>query len=166
MMQKGFTIFVAIMVTGTLTLIAMGIIALVVRQSTIATSARASQAAFYAADTGAECAIYWDAVGQAGVSAFATTSSITIQCNHDSAANPNNSAQRNLSNQFIIGHNTSNPGYAVSTFGPIHFYPNQYCAQVTVYKYDNNTTQIESKGYNTCDTTDPRRVERAVKVNY
>lgn len=173
MRQKGFTIFVAIMVTGTLTLIAMGIAALVVRQSIIATSARASQAAFYAADTAAECGIYWDVVGISSggskSSAFSTTTAQTISCNRDNALKPgdSNPSHGNLANQWVLSKNSSNPGYSIFTLPlPITFYPYAYCAVLTVYKYDSGPTIIEAKGYNTCDTQSDRRVERAVRVGY
>lgn len=54
--------------------------------------------------------------------------------------------------------------------------PTQGCALVTVEKVyidtnsdgqkDTPQTTIKSKGYNTCDTTDPRRVERGVELVY
>jgi hypothetical protein len=41
------------------------------------------------------------------------------------------------------------------------------CAIVTVTKtYSPNTTTIESRGYNTCDTSSLRRFERAIRVTY
>jgi len=39
------------------------------------------------------------------------------------------------------------------------------CATVTVKK-DNGNTTVDSRGYNTCDTNSPRRVERGVSVTY
>lgn len=48
----------------------------------------------------------------------------------------------------------------------------EYCAEATVIKSKPSqktaliTTRIEAKGYNTCDTTNPRRVERGIVQQY
>ncbi|MCI0619669.1 LamG domain-containing protein [Candidatus Wolfebacteria bacterium] len=39
------------------------------------------------------------------------------------------------------------------------------CARVTVAKMDGGT-RIESRGYNSCDTNNPRRIERALRATY
>lgn len=143
--------FLAIAITGTLLLIATSIASLAVRQSRIASSGRESQIAFYAADTGLECALYWDTNNPSGFSAFLPSTSSTIYCNRDN---------NNMGNQWIVG------GNGVNTFTfTMTFNPDPYCAVVTVTK-SGNTTRIESRGYNTCSATNPRRVERAVSATY
>ena len=149
--DKGFTMFVALVTTGTLLLIATGVVSLALKQSSISSSGRESQEAFYAADAGLECALYWDVKNPAGYSAFSTTTGSTIYCNRD-ANNPGN--------QWAVG------GNIVSTINRINFLPAPFCAIVTVTKNANGTTQIDSKGYNTCDAANPRRVERAVRASY
>ena len=94
MKNKGFTLFIAMIVMGTLLLIAAGIVNLAVRQSLISSSGRESQEAFYAADSGIECVLYWDIQNPNGVSAFSTSTGSTIFCNRD-ANNP--------SNQWTVG---------------------------------------------------------------
>lgn len=44
--------------------------------------------------------------------------------------------------------------------------PTNACAIVTVTKNPDGTTYIKSRGYNTCDTSNPRRIERGVEVTY
>lgn len=152
--QKGFTLFVAVVITGTLLLIATGVVNLALRHSLISASGRDSQLAFYAADTGMECALYWDVGAPSGISAFATSTpggAPTITCNQDAA---------NSGNQWVVG------GSSVSTFGTITFLPDPYCATVTVTKQAGGSTVIESRGYNTCAAGAPRRVERAVRATY
>lgn len=149
--QKGFTLFIAIILIGTLLLIATGVVSLAVRQSLISASGRESQHAFYAADTGMECALYWDVKNSNGSSAFSTSTGSTIFCNKD-ANNP--------SNQWVVG------GSYTSIINYISFLPEPYCAVVTVTKYLSGNTKIESKGYNTCSSLDSRRVERAVRATY
>ncbi len=149
--ESGFTAFVALVVTGTLLLIAAGIINLSVRQSFISSSGRDSQSAFYAADTGMECALFWDIKSPSGQTAFATSTGSLIHCNRD-ANNP--------SNQWVVG------GNSVSVVGNITFLPDPYCARVVVTKAADGSTLIESYGYNTCDPANLRRVERAVRARY
>ncbi len=149
--EKGFTLFVAIAVMGTLLLIATGIVATAYRQGLISSAGKDSQMAFYAADSGMECALYWDIANPAGQSAFATSTGTSIACNKDAA---------NSSNQWVVG------GSSVSTISSISFLPDPYCATVTVTKNVDGTTLIEARGYNTCSVTSPRRVERAVRARY
>ena len=152
MKNKGFTLFIAMIVIGTLLLIAAGIVGLAVRQSLISSSGRESQEAFYAADSGIECVLYWDIQNPNGVSAFSTSTGSTIFCNRD-AANP--------ANQWTVG------GSYVSQF-TMTFIPDTYCAVVTVTKGLDGSTHVESLGYNDgCGlTTTSRRVERAIRAIY
>ena len=150
--SRGFTLFVAIIITATLLLVSTGITSITYKSNFLTSSSRESQYAFYAADTGAECAIYWDVKNSSGLSAFATSTGSTIFCNQD-AANVYNPSPANVG------------GNSVSTF-TMTFLPDPYCAVVTVTKAADNTTKIESLGYNTCDSSNPRRVERAVRVSY
>ena len=55
---------------------------------------------------------------------------------------------------------TTNTDYALTTFD-IEF-NDGYCSTVTVEK-DDATTTIESRGYNTCNLNDPKRVERGLR---
>lgn len=138
-------------VTATLLVIATGIVSLSYKQSLISSYGRSSQYAFYAADTGMECALYWDINNPSGQSAFATSTGSVIECNKDDS---------NSDNEWVVG------GSSVSTINRINFLPDPFCAIVTVTKNDDGTTQIDSRGYNTCDGTDARRVERAVRARY
>lgn len=147
---KGFTLFLSLVIAGTLLLVATSITSLAVKQSSISVAGRDSQIAFYAADTGLECALYWGVRNPSGFTAFDETTSTTIDCNRD-ASNPGN--------QWQVG------GSSVSSFD-ITFLPEPYCAEVTVTKQGDGTTLVESSGYNTCDTSNPRRVQRAVRANY
>lgn len=144
---KGFTLFIAIVVMGVLLLIATGVVNLATRQALISSSGQESQHAFYAADTGIECALFWDVKNASGASAFSTSTVSSINCNGTSAN---------------VG------GSPVSTFS-FTLTPDPYCTTVTVTKaYVSNVlvTTIESKGYNTCAASNPRRVERAVRAIY
>jgi Tfp pilus assembly protein PilX len=148
---KGFTLFLAMIVTATLLLVAAGVATIAVRQSLISTAGRESQIAFYAADTGMECALFWDVKNPSGNNtAFATSTGTMIHCNRD---------VNNAGNEWVVG------GSSQSVF-TMTFAPDPYCAVVRVTKQANGATLIESRGYNTCSTSNPRRVERAVRARY
>jgi len=149
--SAGFTLFIALVVMGTLLLIAAGIASLATRQALISAAGRESQHAFYAADTGIECALYWDVKNPTGISAFATSTSSNITCDGTPAT--------------VGGGGDINP---TSIFSFV-LTPDPYCATVRVTKIYLGSvlrTTIESKGYNTCDLSNPRRVERAVRATY
>lgn len=156
-MNKGFTLFIAIVIMGTLLLIAAGITNLAVKQSFLSSSGRESQAAFYAADTGMDCALYWDVSNNGGDdSAFSTTNPTSpIICNGKS-----------IPFSPVVDLAT---GIGTSTISFDYTPDNPFCVTVTIVKTpigQNINTKIESRGYNTCDPNNPRRVERAVRATY
>ena len=158
------------MLVGGLALsIGLAIYDLTVRELDLSGTATQSQYAIYAADTGAECALYWDlkctlsrcTSGAAAGSAFATsTQSVTpvsdVLCNGiDVAAAP----------WTVASVLTA----ATTTFS-ITFLPQPYCASVTVAKSGIPTqTTITSKGYNaSCPpaAAGASRLERVLQVTY
>ncbi len=78
-LQSGYALFTSIMLTGTLIIIAYATTNFALKQLLLSTSGADSHLAFYVADSGVECAMYWD-VKNGPTSAFdssAPTSSIT-----------------------------------------------------------------------------------------
>lgn len=153
--KNGIALYIAISVTGALVLVAFAIIELALKQIAVSSAGRDSEAAFYAADSGSECAIFWDVKNPTspGTSAFATTTTQAISCN-SLAITPSLAV--------------APQGNGTSTF-TITFLPDPYCAIISVAKsYTGNTsaTRIESRGYNSCDSTAYQRVERAIRVDY
>ena len=154
--NRGIAIYIAVIITAALVLVSFSIISLSIKQVGTSAAARDSQAAFYAADSGVECAIYWD-LKKGSKSAFATTSGSIIACNND-VNNPSNTG-------IAVGGGGIN---ATSTFS-LTFLPNPYCVTVNVAKSYSGAiprTKIESRGYNSCSASNTRRVERAILVNY
>lgn len=152
--NKGIAIYVAVTITAALILVSFSVISLALKQIVISSTARDSQSAFYAADSGVECALFWD-LKNTGGSLFATsTGNQTISCN-------------NISSTVTKAVNLST-GVGTSTFS-YSFTPDPYCVTVWVTKSYNGstiTTNIEARGYNSCSTTNQRRVERAIRANY
>jgi len=147
----GFTLLVSVVVTGAILLISTGMVTLAVKYAFISSSGRESQIAFYAADTGVECVLFWDVKSPNGQTAFSQSEQTAIHCNRDSL---------NPLNQWQVG------GSRTSVINKLTFLPDPFCAIVTVTKNADGTTLVESKGYNTCDPSNPRRVERAVRATY
>ncbi|MEY4602265.1 MAG: hypothetical protein RL292_206 [Candidatus Parcubacteria bacterium] len=138
--QSGYALFTSILLTGTLIIIAYATTNFSLKQLLLTTSGAESHAAFYVADSGVECAMYWD-IKNGATSAFdASAPSASVACGGVS--------------------NTVTSGGGVSTFQlPV----GSSCAVVTVTKSGGNTT-IESKGYNTCSGSN--RLERAIRITY
>ncbi len=140
----GFTLLIASLMASLVLSIGIAIYNISLKEVILSSAGRESQFAFYAADGGTECALYWDLKN--GIkSAFATTTLSDISCNEQTFSD--------------VGGAT---GRSVFT---VNFPPEPYCAIVTVLKQATSTV-IESRGYNTCETGDPRRVERALRVQF
>lgn len=163
--NSGFTLFIALIVSSLLLAIGFSLSTIILKQLVFANSGKESQLAFYAADSGAECALYWDRKNIDGLTdfngTFATSSVFEdIFCGTGGAGtSPFPFSGRVGSFQKII--DTTSNEQATTTFyvdysdsdpsNPNH----KACAKVTVFKWIDSTsgnpvekTQIESRGYN------------------
>lgn len=160
--SRGFTLLLSILIASLLLAIGLAIFNIILKEVLLSSIGRESQFAVYAADAGTECALYWDLIGRsfATSSASAPPSSGVLCNNADVAAagGPSGAGPWEISGL--------SPAGATTRFR-FSFPPESYCTIVTVTKTSNPTrTTIESRGYNTCDTGNPRRVERAFRVKY
>jgi hypothetical protein len=143
--NTGFAMLYSVLVASILLSIGLAIFNLTIKELLLSSLGRDSQFAFYAADTGAECALYWDFQEDA----FATSTTSSIEC------------------ASTVIENMGGVGYGTPSVFTIDFSPEPYCTTVSVTKYDSpKKTVVEARGYNTCDTTNPRRVERAIRATY
>ncbi len=164
--NKGFALLFAVLISSVLLSIGISIFNLTLKELILSSSGRESQFAFYAADTGAECALYWDAKG---VDIFATSSNPRTAV----PANPDCVGQAITIDNFV---GARTPSYAATRFNvsiPNRDYLGNsapYCAIVTVSKTLVGgivKTDIDSRGYNMdCASTDPNKVERGLQVHY
>lgn len=156
--KNGYALYTAIMLTSLLFLVAYSTLNIVIKQLELSSIGADSNLAFYNADSGIECAMYWD-LKNGSVSAFATSTASTISCNNQSVSTGSQTVSTNPSSLSRIGGGgNSNP---VSIF-QINF--TRGCAIISVTKNTNNTTLIESRGYNSCSGS--KRFERGIKVLY
>ena len=150
--NKGFVLLFVVMLSSIILAITLGVVDISLKEIKFGTSAKDTNEAFFAADTGAECALYYDR-SASGNNAFTGTASM-------------NCAGSNITL------NGSDPSwnFVVSGLGS----EGKGCAKVTVDKTGlapcNSPVCIISKGYSTgdvsCNSIDPNRVERQLELNY
>lgn len=148
---RGFTLLISVLVGSILLALGFAIYNIVSKDILLSSAGRESQFAFYAADSGIECALFWDYQQNA----FATSSEVTeVSC-------AGNAALLTRSYEPLSGDYTTTFSFSL---GSALTAP---CAGVEVVKTLNPTrTVVVSAGYNTCVTTNPRRIERAIRVQY
>jgi len=177
--QAGFALLFAVLAASLLLSIGLSIFNLTVKELTLSSYSNQSQFSFYAADSGADCALYWDIKGNNGAT-FATSSTDTYA---SSITCGTNSSGSNATITISSGQVTEDAHDATTTFSmPLDDASNNgtsqpYCALVTIAKSDPNdtglsATTISSNGYNVCTTAgvpvwgNPNLVERTLNVTY
>jgi len=157
--------FFAVLVSSLALAIGLAIYDLVARELHLSSVSEQSQYAIYAADTGAECAVYWDLHYTGDKSIFATSS-------EDYAALAATGAICNgadITNAATNGWQvTVTPTTGVST---TTLQIGKYSAIIRVVKTINPTTgttntKIYSRGFNTTNPSLPNTVERELQVSY
>ena len=143
-----------------LLVVGLSIFNITIKEVILSSAARESQFAFYAADTGIECALNWDFNYNNGITStstvFATSTDIHI------IPSPAICVGFDLRS---IWDPIEKEAFAATTTFELDI--GKGCVNVQVTKFGNpSKTRIESRGRNTCDEGDPRRVERAIFVAY
>lgn len=161
--NKAFTLFVSLLVASLLLAIGFSIGNILIKQLILTQTGSGTQIAFYAADSAAECALFWDRKNASGItltdSPFGTStiSDLRLICGSGNAVDGGGlvygfsktcddnlcgaSATAATSTFFVDYRDSKDPRYLA-------------CAQVTVFKkFDLVTggeeTIIDSRGYNT-----------------
>ena len=167
--KRGFTLLIAALVASIVLTLASAIFDIAQKQVTLASLSQQSQYAFYAADTAAECALYWDV----RFSYFApVTPTLTPPPICDGQV-------LSVAPTFTSLSPATYP-YTMS----FQFAPNADCAQVSVEKCLGSisatgvctpkagaaiSTQIRADGFNVACaavSTSPTALERSVELNY
>lgn len=157
--RLGFALLFAVLAITVLLSISIAILNISLREVILSSFGRESQVAFYAADAGAECALYWSIKG-----AFATST--------DSGAATGCPGPSQISINCGVFKLTPNISYCDKFSAITNFsLDDGVCVDVTVSKNGLQkdgtiTTQIDSRGHNTCDQNSPTFVERGLKFNY
>lgn len=157
---RGVTLLVAVIVSAVTLSVAFALLDIAYKQQVLASSAQQSQYAFYNADSIMECALYYDQ--QQGSFDFTTPApSASIACNEQNIINYTSTVAPGG------GGNLRTTTFNVTCSG------SDVKGTVTVVKSDGTAlcsatghTCIYTTGYSTCNTSDPRRIERGLKVSY
>ena len=156
--SDGYALLLSVVVSGLILAIGLGLLSIIEKALTLSSAGRESQIAFYAADAGSECALFWDRKNEGRLSSvFATsTSSVPpvsgIFC-----------AGTDIASTWIILDVTAN---SANTSFDITL-ENGACVTVVVQKTNSGRkTLVESRGHNSCSPTFPRRIERAIRASY
>lgn len=157
---RGVTLLVSVILASVVISVALSLLDVAYKQQLLASTAKQSQYAFYNADSAMECALYWDQQ-QNAFDYTSPLSSSSITCGSLSILNYTSTVSASG------GGNIRTTTFSVSCSG------SAVRGTVTVLKSDGtalcsttNHTCIYATGYSTCNTDDPRRVERGVKVYY
>ncbi len=158
--EKGFTLLIAVVTTSMLLIVSFVVVNIGLKQLILAYAAEESQYAFYAADSGTECAIYWD-LHDSTLSAFDITTPGSITCSRQTITSGSQTVPTIPTQASVIGGGTASNRTSIFS---ISF--TKGCAIVRVTKNADGTTSIDSRGYNTCNTSADRRFERGVTLSY
>ena len=178
--KKGFTVLFAVLVSSLVLAIGLGIVSITLKEIQLSGAGRDSELAFYAADSGSECAFYWDLKGDNFATFTVSGSSIngSLKCAGGQILANNTSPATATSPGGDLG--TVSPEDSTHTTTTFWVYMSsnsggtvdktQPCAEVKVIKdiSDPNKilTTIDSRGYNTCEASNPRRLERGYQISY
>ena len=147
--NNGYTLLFAVLVSALVLAIGVSILNTSRKELTLTAGARESEYAFYAADGGYECALYYDYKGATGSGStfFATSTFVggsTVVCGSDVSGHPVASTVALVSSP--LGSNTQ---YDFTFSTPIY---GNACAYIDVNKVYNSsgisTTTVYSFGYN------------------
>lgn len=141
-LSRGFALLFAMFVSSILLSVGLGIANVIYKELILSSIGRESSYSFYNAQSGLECAMYLNQQGR-----LTAAPSPLPQC----GGNP-------VFDYVQDG--------ATTTFKVTLAYDDplpDMCASVSVYR-DPLFIVVESRGYNTCDDENPRRVERALRL--
>jgi len=157
--NKGFALLIAVILTAAILTTGLSIVGSAVKEVALAHTARNSSKALYIADSGVECALYWDNI----------------------RGNPDEPVLFSVDGDHLIACNDSLLEVEVSTSGSNEKTANFWlreqlgqadsCARVVISKSDLGQTLagdvlVESWGIDTCDHTHSRRTDRAMRAFY
>lgn len=187
--KKGFALLFSVLVSVMVLAVGASIINIALKQVILSGAGRESQFAFYAANTGLECALYWDLRGAgeggggfeyvfppAGQPTARTNSTGDLYCAGTNIAIGSSAYSQDYTKVWddtVDDVTVFRLAISNSAAGSENVL---YCAEVVVEKYfsDKNSdgedemyTTITSRGMNTCEPdTDNRAVERGIVLEY
>lgn len=156
--NRGFTVLLAALVASVTLALGISIFEITQKQIMLSSLGRDSQFAFYSADTGAECALYWDIRHEY----FGTSTPPNLVAPDDPAC----AGQKlNATGRPQVGEQNPYP-YTMR----FQFNTGGLCSQVTVKKDSADPrTVIHADGFSAnCNSlgTNPRTLQRSLEIRY
>jgi Tfp pilus assembly protein PilX len=163
--RGGFALVVAILISSVVLAVGLSMLNITLKQYLFSGIGRESEIAFYAADAGMECGLYWDTSLASAVGVFDIGSGAqTISCMGQNVSVSGSISEDPIEFQF----DWQESGQAVCTKVAVTKFAGPDAP--SGYTCDSGAvcTQVESRGYNRpCNQLDsPRVVERALRANY
>ncbi len=145
---RGFTLLISVILSSVVLAVGLSLMDVAFKQVILASTAKQSQYAFYAADAALECALYWD----------------QKQDLFDYSTEPASGALtcQGMSMPFT----TSVSGSARTTNFTIPCAGGGTQSDVQVFKQASGQTSIYANGYNDCNPSDTQRTSRGEKLQY
>ncbi|MFA6392714.1 MAG: hypothetical protein WCW54_01330 [Candidatus Paceibacterota bacterium] len=148
--DKGYAILFTVVVVGIISMITIGLSNAAYKQIILSSVAKDSTTAFYQSDIASECALYAD-----------NTYNMVPPSNPWTCAGNSLSFPAGVSLGGVTTYNIDPAGTNGTSINK--------CFRITATKsivLDTITTDIQAKGYNICNMSNSRTVERAIQINY
>jgi len=147
--QKGFVLFMTVLIISIILVLSLSVAEIILKEMKFSTLAKESFKAFYAADSGVKCAVYWDLVENSFNPTSPTYPDYDLEC-------ANNGAGINISGSMDTDDKT-NFSFNLT---------NGSCVEVFIDKGGGNTV-INALGYNiSCTASSANKIQRGVRFTY
>ncbi len=156
-LESGFAMLFTVLVVSVILAIALGISDITFKQTMLSNLAKNSQLAFYQADSGVECGMYYDTT----VGEFPSST----------ADSPDGTTVDKVPTQLTCGANTLSLVISQSRTNYFVYQENitdsSPCYSITFDKTYTATdkNRVSSRGFSTCQST-PQQVERGLNLSY
>jgi len=177
--NSGFTLLLASLIASLLLSVGLSMFTIAQKEIILSSLGRDSQYAFYAADAGAECALYWDFKNSFNPDVATHNATCNGQAigTYELGVAPPSATPEDLvlgGKGYQAGVATTNFWFQQSVASGTGGGVRKRCVNVTVVKREgrNPATEINSRGYSTgCDADgnpiiNSRTLERAVRMRY
>ncbi len=163
--RRGFALLVAVLISSVVLAVGLSMLNITLKQFVFSGVGRESEIAFYAADAGMECALYWDASLAGGIFDLSAPSATSFSCMGVNNTAPSGGSS-GVSKEFQYDWQSS--GQPVCTKMSITKYLGPDAPSGHSCDTGATCTEIESRGYNRAcsQLNSPRVVERALRANY
>lgn len=176
--NKGFTLLFASLIVSLILSISLAIAHISLSQIILSSAGRESQKAFYNADSGLECAMYYEYnVPRNDGTPFFATSTVSnppagLGCASVSAVKISVTKGTGVNATTTTSFSINPPTFSDPILGSWTCLVDEPSFEVKVSKTSNViypgavNVLIESRGYNTCDDTNLKRVERGLYTRF